>query len=522
MSLDAFLHNLHFDIDKLSPPDWEVDWGDAPYPYKIYRDLPVIPLSLEVPLSLEGLETPSTPDLYRFGHFLWYVFGLTQFSQSVYTLEDSIELVQSYRRFVPSGGALYPNEIYVYLKLKDLPEGVYHYDVAHHGLVLLREGNFDSFITRALGNSCDVSSCFGTVFVSTMFWKNYFKYNNFSYRLQGLDAGVVIGQLLEVSKRYGFESGVYFQYLDRAINHLLGLSEEQESVYAVIPLSVELTNWSPNIGDREGIITDAELSNELTVIQYNHKERSQKVEECLMLVKMNEASMLESTQSFQNIHVNRNLNCDGHVVELPRVKRLSYDLASFCKERFSPDMDFVLGKVSASQLATLLQEATASFSYRNDLDEAYFRKEPRVSLYCCLYNVEGIANGAYYYDPFDHSLREINLGDQRFQLQSGMTGPNVNLIQVPISIHVVGEKDYNKSTLGYRGYRIQQIEAGMLVQRLLIAASSIGMGGHPLLGFDAKICDEIYKIDSQEKTSLIQIPIGPYRDRPWLRGTLLS
>ena len=71
-----------------------------------------------------------------------------------------------------------------------------------------------------------------------MFWKNFFKYNNFAYRLQGLDAGVLMGQLLEVAKRFGLASGVYFQFLDSAINHLLGLSELEESVYSVIPLSV--------------------------------------------------------------------------------------------------------------------------------------------------------------------------------------------------------------------------------------------------------------------------------------------
>ena len=44
MSLEEFLHNLHFDIDKASPPDWEVDWDDAPLTYKLYRGLPVVPL----------------------------------------------------------------------------------------------------------------------------------------------------------------------------------------------------------------------------------------------------------------------------------------------------------------------------------------------------------------------------------------------------------------------------------------------------------------------------------------------
>ncbi len=525
MSLDEFLHNLHFDTDKASPPDREVDWEDAPLAYKLYRGLPVVPLSPEVPLTLEERGTPEKPDLRRIGHFLWYVFGLTQFCQSVFTLdskEQAADLMQSYRRFAPSGGALYPNELYVYLKMEDLPFGVYHYDVAHHRLVLLREGNFDSYIARALGNRCDVSACFGTVFISTMFWKNFFKYNNFAYRLQGLDAGVVIGQLLEVAKRFGFASGVYFQFLDRAINHLLGLSEQEESVYAVIPLSVEPTIWSANGRDIGGIVSAAELCRELTAIQHDHYVRSRRVREYPMLTKMNEASMLESTQLFRQIKEKERVNGEEQAVALPHMKRLLYDLASVCRKRYSPDMDFVLEKVSQQQLAELLHEATASFLYRNDLEGAYEKRESRVSLYGCLYNVEGIPDGAYHYDSDAHALRQVHLGDHRLRLQYGMSLDNVNLLQVPLCLHVTGDKDHYKTALGYRGYRIQQMEAGMLVQRLLLAASAIGMGGHPLLGFDASLCDEIYKMESQGKTSLIQIPIGPYRPRPWLKGSLRS
>ncbi|OLS40806.1 SagB family peptide dehydrogenase [Bacillus sp. MRMR6] len=524
MILDQFLHNLHFDIEKASIPNWEVDWEDKPLPYKLYRGLPVVPLSLEIPLTLEGLKQPFMPDLRTIGHFLWYVYGLTQFSQSVFSLDstDHSDVMQSYRRFAPSGGALYPNELYVYLKIEDLPIGVYHYDVAHHRLVLLREGNHDSYIAKALGNRCDVSSCFGTVFVSTMFWKNFFKYNNFSYRLQGLDAGVLMGQLLEVSKRFGFESGVYFQFLDRAMNHLLGLSEREESVYAVIPLSVEATIWSANGSEKERIISAAELCRELPSIEPNHYLRSKRVKEYPLISKLNEASMLDSTTSFSLIEARQDGNCEDQAVALPHAERLLYDLASVCRKRFSPDMDFILGKVSQLQLANLLHEATDSFLYRNDLEATYQKHEPRVSLNICLYNVEGIPNGAYQYDSTAHALHLVQLGDHRLLLQNGMSLYNVNLLQVPLCIHVTGVKNYYKNTLGYRGYRIQQMEAGMLVQRLLLLAAGSGMGGHPLLGYDSNLCDKIYKMDSQGKTSLIQIPIGPYRSRPWLKGDLCS
>jgi SagB-type dehydrogenase family enzyme len=525
MNLDDFLHNLQFDIEAANQQNWKADWDDAPLAYKLYRGLPVVPLSAEVPFTLTGLDPPVKPDLNRIGHFLWYAYGMTQVSQSElsgeYPDQDSYPM-HSYRRFAPSGGALYPNELYIYLKIEGLPDGVYHYDVAHHRLDLLRQGNFDSYIEQALGNRCDVKSCFGTAFVSTRFWKNFYKYNNFAYRLQGLDAGVLMGQLLETAKRFGFESGVYFQFLDSAINHLLGLSEEDESIYSVIPLSAEPTNWATSGREVDGNVTAEELRGKLAPTHPEHYERSRTIKEFPMLIALNKVSMLDSTGLFNKIQSQAYVRNEEAAFYLPRIEPLSYDLAEACKNRFSPDMDFVLKKVSQEQLATLLQEATSSFPYRNDLDEAYWSNQPRVSIYACVYHVEGIPNGAYLYDPVEHALREINPGDHRLHLQAGLSMDNVNLLQVPLCLHVAGNIDYDKNALGYRGYRIQQMEAGMVVQRLLLAAAAIEMGGHPLLGFDVNQSDEIYHLKAKGKTSLIQLPMGPYRQRPWLRGSLRS
>ncbi|MDM5155094.1 SagB family peptide dehydrogenase [Bacillus sp. DX1.1] len=527
MSLDTFLHNLHFNTEKVTPPNWEADWDDKPFSYKLYRGLPTIPLCPEIPLTLENLEASQKPDLREIGHFLWYVFGLTQCCQLTMSsdfIEQEIAFIQSYRRFAPSGGGLYPNELYMYLKIDHLPTGVYHYDVAHHRLVLLREGNFDSYLARSLGDRCDTSVCFGLVFVSTMFWKNFFKYNNFSYRLQGLDAGVLIGQLQEVAKRFDFTSGVYFQFLDRAINHLLGLSAQEESAYAIIPLSVKhTTTWFHNGDDAMNKdISATELCQELPNIHHDHYVRSRKITEYPMLIQMNEASLFESTQSFQKIRRKQNMNCDGQAMVLAKGEKVSYDFAAACRKRYSPEMDFVNEKINRKQVTNLLHETMASFAYQNDLDETHKELTDCVSLNVCLSGVEGIPDGAYSYDSANHMLRQIFLGDHRLSLQNGMTMHNVNLFQVPICLHVLGDKDHLKTTLGYRGYRIQQMAAGILVQKLLLVASSMGLGGHPLLGFDANLCDEIYRADSQGKTSLIQIPIGFYRPRSWLKGSLHS
>ncbi|MEL3971212.1 SagB family peptide dehydrogenase [Rossellomorea oryzaecorticis] len=524
MSLEEFLHNLQFNIERANQPNWEADWEDAPLPYKLYRGLPVVPLSLEVPLSLTGSRPPLKPDLERIGHFLWYVYGITGVSQSVDgddPGEEESYPIHSYRRFAPSGGALYPNELYIYLKLDDLPNGIYHYDAARHRLDLLREGNFDSYVERALGNRCDISSCFGTAFVSTRFWKNFFKYNNFSYRLQGLDAGVLMGQLLETAKRFGFESGVYVQFLDSAVNHLLGLDEEEENVYSVIPLSAAVTNWTGTGRGAEGECTAEELCGELPAIFAEHCERSEKIREFPMLLAVNEASKIDCTGDFRKLG-SRSGERRGKEIHLPEVETLAYDFASACKNRYSPEMDFAMGKVSQEALASLLKGATQSYSFRSDIDDVYNDREPRVSILGCLYNVEGIPNGAYEYDGRRHLLREIDTGDYRLQLQSGLSLDNVNLLQVPLCLHIIGNKEYDKDTLGYRGYRIMQMEAGMLVQRLLLLSSAVGFGGHPLLGFDTTLTDRIYKLESQGRTTLIQLPIGPFRERGWMRGSLLS
>ena len=112
-------------------------------------------------------------------------------------------------------------------------------------------------------------------------------------------------------------------------------------------------------------------------------------------------------------------------------------------EAVLPDNDFRLGKVSQTQLSTFLKE-TFSFSYQNDLDEKQGQSGTRVSLYGSFYHVEGIPNGAYSYDYGTYAIRRITEGDYREFLQSGLTIPNVNLYQVPLCMHVVGNRTTSK------------------------------------------------------------------------------
>lgn len=513
MNLDEFLYKLHYETAKITPPDWEVNWEDAPLPYKLYTtDLPVVELNRNYTDTLSPSSHPTLADLSQ---FLSYSYGITHLSESFLSM-DSVDTWMTYRRYVPSGGALYPSEVYLYLKLHELPVGIYHYDAAHHSLICLRKGNFDDYLDRALGNRCDISKCFASIFVSTFFWKNFFKYHNFSYRLQGLDAGFLIGQMLEVGKRKGFETGVFYQFLDGAINHLLGIHADEESVYAVLPLSVDNDmKWFNDIEVIE--ITTDKLSAKIEPLHHQHYMKSKVIRPYHLLCKLNEACMLHS---FSKNKMKRFKNNDSPLRELTHTNDLFYSFAKACRDRYSPGQDFVLKPLQKETVSNLLIDLSLMSHYRNDLDQDISCLDSRVSLKFTSYGVEGLSNGLYKVSDSTHKIKLISQGDYRTSQQEGLLSDFVNMAQIPLSFNFSGSRNHNRELYGYRGHRIQHMEVGILAHKLLLAASVRNMNGHPLLGFDVAWYDKLHQLYHRDTTSLLQIPVGHYRPHPKLQGSL--
>ncbi|WLR47189.1 SagB family peptide dehydrogenase [Halobacillus litoralis] len=515
MDLDRFLHQLQFQSEQVIPSDWKPAWDDAPLPFKLYQHLKEFPLDGDLPSSLNESSLDTTTGLKRLSHLLWYAYGQTGYSETIMPLTNGagVETIQAFRRFVPSGGGLYPSEVYIYLKMEDVPYGIYHYDAAHHRLHLIREGNVDSFLTEALGGRCDVSKAQGILFVTTMFWKNFFKYNHFAYRLQGLDAGALLGQWQELSSRARFSIKIHFQFLDRPINHLLGLDEGEESTYAVVPFAESDNSFIKN---KTGNLSSSQWSRDIPEIKTSHYQRSINVLDFPYIKRINQQAMFNSPAQFGLVKPKEPDWIMNPTHSLPEIEPLVYNLADACRKRHSPELNFVNRSIPLKQLALLLKE-TIKPSH-TDL----YAEDGRSSLaiYGCFHGVEGFPDGAYRYDANSHSLTEIAQGDFRLPLQQAMKVDNVNLHQVPICLHIAGERAHYKKELGYRGYRIQQMEAGMLLQRLLLTASALGMNGHPLLGYDGDACDRIYQLEKSKETTLIQIPMGFYQPKSSLVGNL--
>src|SRR5262245_29440443 len=167
-----------------------LDWENKPSPFKIYPDLPVVPLPRDFPppaadtfAALSGEAPASAPlDLERLAALLFFSAGITK--TKTYPGGPRV-----YFRAAPSTGALYQTEVYVVAgAVLALPPGVYHFNPGDFALRRLREGDFRSVLARAAAD-IDVAVRPATLVSSGIYWRNTWKYQARGYRHLYWDAG---------------------------------------------------------------------------------------------------------------------------------------------------------------------------------------------------------------------------------------------------------------------------------------------------------------------------------------------
>jgi SagB-type dehydrogenase family enzyme len=163
--------------------------------------------------------------------------GLTGFSRRPALLELSTLLDAAYgvrlrddgaRRTVPSGGALYPLELYpVVLAVQDVEPGVYHYDPFVHRLAdLARE---TGSLGPALVNPELLDRTSVAVVITAVFWRSRFKYGQRAYRFALLEAGHVAQNLLLAAAALELEALPLGGFYDRRLEAAIGVDGVDES-----------------------------------------------------------------------------------------------------------------------------------------------------------------------------------------------------------------------------------------------------------------------------------------------------
>jgi|SRR5699024_5864160 len=126
------------------------------------------------------------------------------------------------RRPIPSGGALYPLDIYILVnKVDGLEKGIYHYDPYRNGVVLLKDYEENKLGEVLLQEEAVAGYAFSIV-ISATFWRSRFKYGHRSSRFIFLEAGHLMQNLITLSTAHEVASRPYGGFIDDELSEIIG------------------------------------------------------------------------------------------------------------------------------------------------------------------------------------------------------------------------------------------------------------------------------------------------------------
>lgn len=139
-------------------------------------------------------------------------------------------------RAVPSGGALYPLEIYIVLFDSEMESGLYHYRPDTNGVELLDKGNFYHSLKDQIKAEpvVDLKNSSGVILISSIYERNMIKYGDRGYRFILQEVGHVGMNFSLICEAIGLGSCMVGGYFDNDVNSFVGLDGTSETIQNVI------------------------------------------------------------------------------------------------------------------------------------------------------------------------------------------------------------------------------------------------------------------------------------------------
>ena len=515
----------------MEPYNFVPNFYDQPSRFKTYFDVERIALPTDFPARLasmaEILERIGTPQrecrslsLDELSTMLQFAHGALNRRLRVTWNNDARPMAVyhaspfSYARGTPSGGGMYPTEIYwASGSSGSLVPGLYHYDNAHHALERLFTGDVTRRIQAALMGHPLAMQTDQFLLISLNFWKNSFKYNSFCYHVVTQDLGALLCSLRLLALGFHADLSPILWYRDEDLNQLLGFEKAYESVFAVIPLA---TGAGPahTPPSTPGVLAPFQQS----LVHKESFQRSKQVIRFETNEKVHDATLItdegrpETQRVFQACV---EVPDGGEPVELPPVDRalLQKDLLeTFLQRRSSFGSFSAHVPLSRAELATLLYFGSAIRQYASDLKPVDGRPH-FTRLMVFINHVDGIEPGAYSYDQERHCLIPFSQGDLTLTLQANYFLQNYNLAETGVLIAIVGAVDSMLHVYGNRGYRILNAEVGMVVQGLYMAATAVSVACGAALGFNNIALNTLLGLDSTGQETLLFLMAGHERQQ---------
>jgi SagB-type dehydrogenase family enzyme len=447
-----------------------LDWSVEPLPFKIYPELPAIPLPRDFPAAsidtlaaLSGRPASSTPlDLERLAALLFLSAGVTR------TVTYPSGATRHFRA-AASTGALYQTEVYVVAgPVAGLDPGVYHFCPGDFMLRKLRDGDFRGAVALAAADE-PMALAPAVLVVSAIYWRNAWKYEARAYRHLFWDSGTLLANLLASATALDLEARVVTGFVDREVNALLGLDAGKEGALELVPIGAAASPAPPPplispLGAAVVPLSSSEVDYPLLVEAYRDSSLDEEGE----------------VMDWRERATPRDAPAEPprHLVRLPPARASAGHPLGETIQRRGSTREFSGEAIGADLLSTALFHATRGLA--TDTPSGL------VDLYVNVHAVDGVTPGAYVYHAGPHALESLREGDMRRDsaflcLEQDLGGTS------SATVFFVTDLAPVLARLGNRGYRLANLEAGIIGGRLYLAAYAQGFGATGLTFYDEEV-----------------------------------
>jgi SagB-type dehydrogenase family enzyme len=432
--------------------------------------------------------TTSVPTLHDLAYVLLYAAGVTR------------------RRFYPGHGemlfraaactgALY--HIDLYLSVCDVPglqAGLYHFDPRDFALRQLRQGDARQMLVEASGEAPEIQEAPVILIGSDTFWRNAWKYRARAYRHSFWDAGTILANLLAAAHARTLPAHLTLGFADAPVNALLDVDTDREVALFLVGLGTGAA-LSPAAPPIEPLYLEvAPLSSEeldYPAIRIMHAASSLESPDDAAEWRgaAPEAPMPPATGEIFSL-------CPDTAASLPSAALEDVIRRRGSTRRFSHQ------PLSLTQLSNVLVPATQPIPA-----DCLATPGRRLNdLYLIVNAVDGLPPGAYVFHPQLQGLELLQAGD--FRRQAGELALGQELAaDASVAVFCLCDMLALLERFGNRGYRVMQLEGGILGGRMYLAAYAQGFGATGLTFFDDDVT-AFFAPHAADKSVMFLIALG--------------
>jgi SagB-type dehydrogenase family enzyme len=450
-----------------------LDWGTQPPAFKRY--------AAEAPIRLAGFlpadpnpftGEPATREAEAEGGLS--LAGLSRLIYAAYGITGVIpqQPRPTYLRAAPSAGGLYPAELYVVVRdFPGLQPGLYGYHPLLHALVLLWEDPAAAdALTRACYGNAQVAAAQVSLVVTGVFERSRWRYQERAYRRVLLDSGHLIGNALLVAPELEVRVGLTAAFCDHRLGDLLRLDAAEEGALAVLPVN------RPGEAERPAWVALPSPTGHATVdaatLAVLHRDSQCGSDRPRLPALGDEAD--EALHARYGWTGGISLLGDG-LAPNPLFGRIQDTICRRRSTRAYSGEAFTI-----DQFARILAAAYVPEEIRLHPQEGLVRD--LLMTFIAINGVDGLDDGVYYLAPHGLELRLVRRGNVAQALQFLCLGQKLGGAAAAVVFHAADLATAVKRH-GDRAYRYLHLDAGILGQRLNLAAIAEELGASGIGGF---------------------------------------